>query len=84
MEAIAKLQDYENDPVLDTYTVHSALLDCVERFIGRDVQTIHTMLINKPPNVDGRHPLHQDLLYFPFRPADRIVAATPRWSSGPV
>jgi phytanoyl-CoA hydroxylase len=31
------------------------------------------MLINKPPGVDGRHPLHQDLLYFPFRPADRIV-----------
>jgi len=33
------------------------------------------MLINKPPNVDGRHPLHQDLLYFPFRPADKIVAS---------
>ena len=31
------------------------------------------MLINKPPGVDGRHPLHQDLLYFPFRPADRII-----------
>ena len=23
----------------------------------------------------SRHPLHQDLHYFPFRPADRIVAA---------
>jgi len=33
------------------------------------------MLINKPPGVDGRHPLHQDLLYFPFRPADQIIAA---------
>ena len=75
MEAIAKIQDYENDPVLDSYTTHDAILDCVERFIGHDVQTIHTMLINKPPNVDGRHPLHQDLLYFPFRPADRIVAS---------
>ena len=32
------------------------------------------MLINKPPGVDGRHPAHQDLLYFPFRPADAIVA----------
>jgi phytanoyl-CoA hydroxylase len=74
-EAIAKVQDYENDPVLDSYTVHPLILDCVERFIGRDVQTIHTMLINKPPNVDGRHPLHQDLLYFPFRPASRIVAS---------
>jgi phytanoyl-CoA hydroxylase len=75
MEAIAKIQDYEKDPVLDTYTTHPAVLDCVERFVGHDVQTIHTMLINKPPNVDGRHPLHQDLLYFPFRPADRIVAS---------
>ena len=75
MEAIAKIQDYEKDPVLDSYTTHTGILDCVERIVGRDVQTIHTMLINKPPNVDGRHPLHQDLLYFPFRPADRIVAS---------
>jgi len=74
IEAIAKLQDYEQDPVLDTYTTNDAILDCVERIIGDDVMTIHTMLINKPPNVDGRHPLHQDLLYFPFRPADSIVA----------
>jgi len=75
MEAIAKIQDYEKDPVLDAYTSHDPVLDCVERIIGRNVQTIHTMLINKPPNVDGRHPLHQDLLYFPFRPADKIVAS---------
>ncbi len=75
MEAIAKIQDYERDPVLDSYTTHPGILDCVERIVGHDVQTIHTMLINKPPNVDGRHPLHQDLLYFPFRPADRIVAS---------
>jgi phytanoyl-CoA hydroxylase len=75
LEAIAKIQDFENDPVLDSYTTCAGVLDCVERIIGREVQTIHTMLINKPPHVDGRHPLHQDLLYFPFRPADRIVAS---------
>ncbi len=75
LEAVAKIQDYEKDPVLDSYTTHERVLDCVERIVGRDVQTVHTMLINKPPNVDGRHPLHQDLLYFPFRPADRIVAS---------
>jgi phytanoyl-CoA hydroxylase len=23
--------------------------------------------------VDGRHPLHQDLVYFPFRPADAVL-----------
>lgn len=75
MEAIAKIQDFEADPVLDSYTTHEAILDCVETIVGKDVQTIHTMLINKPPHVDGRHPLHQDLLYFPFRPADKIVAS---------
>jgi len=75
MEAIAKVQDYEKDPVLWSYATDERLLGCVERFVGRDVFSIHTMLINKPPNVDGRHPLHQDLLYFPFRPADKIVAS---------
>lgn len=73
--AIAKVQDFENDPVLWEYVCHPRLLDCVEFFVGPDVASIHTMLVNKPPGVDGRHPLHQDLLYFPFRPADRIVAA---------
>jgi phytanoyl-CoA hydroxylase len=34
---------------------------------------MNSMYLNKPPHVDGRHPLHQDLIYFPFRPADRIV-----------
>ncbi len=74
-EAVAKIQDYEKDPVLDSYTTHPRILDAIECIVGHDVQTIHTMLINKPPNVDGRHPIHQDLLYFPFRPADRIVAS---------
>jgi len=75
LEAIAKIQDYEKDPVLWSYVTDPRLLGCVERLVGRDVFSVHTMLINKPPHVDGRHPLHQDLLYFPFRPADRIVAS---------
>jgi phytanoyl-CoA hydroxylase len=74
-EAIAKVQDFHHDPVLfGQYSKHPRMLDWVEAFVGPDVKSIHSMLINKPPNVDGRHPLHQDLLYFPFRPADRIVA----------
>lgn len=73
-KAIAKIQDFENDPVLWSYVEHARLLEAVEEFTGPDVASIHTMLINKPPDVDGRHPLHQDLLYFPFRPAERIVA----------
>jgi phytanoyl-CoA hydroxylase len=72
---IAKIQDFHNDPVLfEGYAKHARLLDWVSAFIGPDIKSIHTMLINKPPGVDGRHPLHQDLLYFPFRPADAIVA----------
>lgn len=36
------------------------------------------MLINKPPDSHqdtSRHPIHQDLHYFPFRPAEKIVAS---------
>lgn len=74
---IAKIQDFEGDRVLfDGYARHPAILDRVEALSGSpDLKSIHTMLINKPPGVDGRHPLHQDLLYFPFRPADAIVAS---------
>jgi len=73
-EAIAKIQDFHNDPVLfDGYAKHPRVLDLAEQFTGPDIKSIHTMLINKPPGVDGRHPLHQDLVYFPFRPESRIV-----------
>jgi phytanoyl-CoA hydroxylase len=73
--AIAKIQDFHRDPVLfEGYARNPKLLAWVEAFVGTDVKSIHNMLINKPPGVDGRHPLHQDLLYFPFRPADKIVA----------
>jgi phytanoyl-CoA hydroxylase len=75
-EAIAKVQDFHNDAVLfDGYSRHPKLLAWVEELVASsDIKSIHNMLINKPPGVDGRHPLHQDLLYFPFRPADQIVA----------
>ena len=72
---VAKIQDFHHDPVLfEGYARNPKLLAWVEAFVGPDVKSIHNMLINKPPGVDGRHPLHQDLLYFPFRPADKIVA----------
>ena len=72
--AIAKIQDLQDDAVFLTYLQNEKLLDVVENVCGPNITTVHNMLINKPPGVDGRHPLHQDLLYFPFRPADRIVA----------
>lgn len=52
-------------------------MDIVEAFVGSpNILAIHSMLINKPPDSgtkSSRHPLHQDLHYFPMRPADRIV-----------
>ncbi len=74
-EALAKIQDFDADPVLRTYTEHPKLLAEVAEITGKHIVSIHNMLINKPPGVDGRHPLHQDLLYFPFRPSERIVAS---------
>jgi len=76
-EAIAKIQDFHNDDLLfEQYSKNPNLLDFIESMLGPDIEVIHTMLINKPPGVDGRHPFHQDLLYFPFRPADLIVGTT--------
>ncbi|XP_062578752.1 phytanoyl-CoA dioxygenase, peroxisomal-like isoform X2 [Saccostrea cucullata] len=54
------------------------VVDYVKAIIGDEVNAIHTMLINKPPDPGkktSRHPLHQDLHYFPFRPADKICCS---------
>ncbi len=40
---------------------------------GKRLYTISTNVFNKPPGIDGRHPLHQDLRYFRLRPASGIV-----------
>nr|CAD7434777.1 unnamed protein product [Timema monikensis] len=73
-----KVQDIVWDEVMTKYIFLPKLLDYVECFTGPNIMAIHTMLINKPPDsgkMTSIHPLHQDLHYFPFRPADRIVAA---------
>ena len=73
-----KIQDFCWDPILSKYILYPKVLDYVECFLGPNIRACHTMLINKPPDVgtkSSRHPLHQDLHYFPFRPEDRIVAA---------
>ena len=46
-----------------------------EELLGTAVVGKNLQFFNKPPNVDGRHPLHQDLVYFPFRPIDKMVAS---------
>ncbi|XP_069703085.1 phytanoyl-CoA dioxygenase, peroxisomal-like [Periplaneta americana] len=73
-----KVQDFVWDEVLSKYILHPKVLDYVECFTGPNIKAMHSMLINKPPDsgkMTSKHPLHQDLHYFPFRPADRIVAS---------
>ncbi|XP_066561120.1 phytanoyl-CoA dioxygenase, peroxisomal [Amia ocellicauda] len=77
-KAVSKLQDFQEDPELFRYCTLPQILKYVECFTGSNIMAMHTMLINKPPDAGkktSRHPMHQDLHYFPFRPADRIVCA---------
>ena len=76
--AINKIQDFQYDDVFFSYCCLPEIVQYVECFTGPDIMAAHTMLINKPPDSGSktsRHPLHQDLHYFPFRPADRIVCS---------
>lgn len=73
-----KAQDILFDDVFEKYILHPYLLDYISCFTGPNIKAVHSMLINKPPDsgsLTSRHPLHQDLYYFPFRPANKIVAA---------
>ncbi|KAG8178034.1 hypothetical protein JTE90_025089 [Oedothorax gibbosus] len=75
---INKIQDFMFDEVLFDYCRLPQILKYVEGFCGPNIKAMHTMLINKPPDkgtLSSRHPLHQDLHYFPFRPADKIVCS---------
>lgn len=75
LHAVNKLLSFEDDPVLFDYALHPPLLEAVRTLVGPELRTISTNVFNKPPDVDGRHPLHQDLRYFTLRPAEAIVAA---------
>ncbi|CAF3682507.1 unnamed protein product [Rotaria sordida] len=77
-KAIIKIQDFTLDDELFQYCCLPEIIKYIENFTGPNIMAMHTMLINKPPDPGtqtSRHPLHQDLYYFPFRPADRIVCA---------
>nr|XP_026492009.1 phytanoyl-CoA dioxygenase, peroxisomal-like isoform X1 [Vanessa tameamea] len=73
-ELINKLQDIHYDDVFMTYTEHPRLIDVVTQFIGPDIRVMNSMFINKPSG-STRHPPHQDMFYFPFGPAEKIIAA---------
>lgn len=77
-QAVTKLQEFQNDDVLFGYCELPEIIKYVQAFTGKEIKAMHTMLINKPPDPGkktSRHPLHQDLHYFPFRPADRVVCS---------
>ncbi|XP_048223684.1 phytanoyl-CoA dioxygenase, peroxisomal-like [Perognathus longimembris pacificus] len=77
-KVVSKIQDFQEDQELFRYCELPQILKYVECFTGPNIMAMHTMLINKPPDSGkktSRHPLHQDLHYFPFRPSNRIVCA---------
>ncbi|XP_050669403.1 probable phytanoyl-CoA dioxygenase isoform X2 [Leptidea sinapis] len=73
-DAINKISEVHYDEVFMTYTEHPKLLHVLSQLIGKDITVVNSMIINKPPGT-GIHPPHQDLFYFPFRPADKIIGA---------
>ncbi|XP_076008958.1 phytanoyl-CoA dioxygenase, peroxisomal [Genypterus blacodes] len=77
-QSVTKIQDFQEDPELFRYCTLPEILQYVECFTGPNIMAMHTMLINKPPDAGkktSRHPMHQDLHYFPFRPSDSIVCS---------
>jgi phytanoyl-CoA hydroxylase len=71
--AVCKINFFERDDVLMDYARAPQLLDAAASILGPDVTFVNSMVVAKPPGVDGRHPLHQDLLYFGFRPGDAVL-----------
>ncbi|XP_058525452.1 phytanoyl-CoA dioxygenase, peroxisomal isoform X1 [Ochotona princeps] len=77
-KTVSKIQDFQEDEELFRYCTLPEILKYVECFTGPNIMAMHTMLINKPPDTGkrtSRHPLHQDLHYFSFRPSNLIVCA---------
>ena len=73
LHGVNKLVSFEDDAALYGYALEPGLLGAVRSLLGDDLYSVSSNVFNKPPNVDGRHPLHQDLRYFRIRPADRII-----------
>lgn len=61
-----------HDKLFFDYPSHPRLLDVVEQIIGPDIQAFLLMFIYKPPGLQSDHPYHQDAMYFPFGPHEKI------------
>lgn len=79
LHAVNKILNFEADPVLFGYAQDPRVLEVARLLVDAPADSslyvITTNVFNKPPGVDGRHPLHQDLRYFRLRPPEAIVAA---------
>ena len=74
VHGVNKLLCLENDPVLFAYARAPAVVAVVQQLLGEQaIYSLSSNVFNKPPGVDGRHPMHQDLRYFKLRPADKII-----------
>jgi phytanoyl-CoA hydroxylase len=73
LHAVNKMISFEDDAELYGFALEPRLLAAVRSLVGDDLFSVTTNVFNKPPDIDGRHPLHQDLRYFRVRPADQIV-----------
>ena len=74
LHGVNKLFCLEDDEVLSTFACLPSVAECVRSIIGDEIYSLTSNVFNKPPRVDGKHPLHQDLRYFSMRPASAIVA----------
>ena len=77
LHGINKILNFQTDAVLWGYACLDAIAAPARQLLGEtlgaDLHVISSNVFNKPPGVDARHPLHQDLRYFRLRPATGIV-----------
>jgi len=73
LHAVNKLLCLENDAELGAFARCPEVVAVMRSLLGETIYSLSSNVFNKPPGVDGRHPLHQDLRYFKLRPADKIV-----------
>lgn len=60
-------------PRLNDAATHSRILTIVERLVGERVRMIQDMALVKPAHVGSEKPWHQDLAYFDWHPADKVI-----------
>ncbi|XP_042325595.1 phytanoyl-CoA dioxygenase, peroxisomal [Sceloporus undulatus] len=72
-KAVSKIQDFVEDEELFRYCTLPQILKYVECFTGPNIMAMHTMLINKPPDL-GKKTSPSNALGFAFFPFDLQIA----------